>query len=112
MPLGKSEIVLSVPPMRYSSQEQEDRGRRAYEEQKADRERNSLSMKPVNPVLYCIGLLCCILCFSPIHINAAMSVFLIHGCINFCKSFYYGLDPKSEKDFLLHIVGACTILVM
>ena len=41
-----SESVLEVPPMTYSSPEQEELGRKAYEAQKVDRDKTNFSAIP------------------------------------------------------------------
>lgn len=58
MPLEKSGSVQAVPQMKYCSPEEEERGKRSYEEQKADREKNSMPEKSVIPYAGCTGTLC------------------------------------------------------
>lgn len=53
VPLEKSGTVQSVPQMQYCTPEEEERGKRSYEEQKTDREKNPMPEKSVIPYTGC-----------------------------------------------------------
>ena len=55
VPLSVSESVLEVPPMTYSSPEQEELGRKAYEAQKVDRDKTNFSTIPDSPFVQIPG---------------------------------------------------------